>query len=570
MSINFIKERVGYSDIEKARRQQKQLRQFTVSNVQEDITVEYLNQYVNRNFRTEGDFLNWVKVIFKTDNFLSFYKYYRTPSPASALINDQIVPALTRVFYSDDSEFSYTIKGQSVEEPESLQLKKFKDKIFRALLFNYNDILIHDLDGINKPFRELVSIENVVAIDSHDSVIHRIAYTSCITSETGEKIHGYTYMDAERYAFYETLNSEVPLLESFHDLEECPADYITPHSFSEDDVVRKGFLSYAKEKLEEYDFLKTLQKLTEPSNAFPVQAKIKTNNTKADNENIEAEPMSSGSMPKSSGSDTQAGAVIDVSLNDIRDETGKINMDVIEKFVTYFRAPVDILDFIDKRIGQIKNDLIEQILGDYKQKNEDRRNELDVKSGLITMEDRLRAFSMQLSRIQTISDTKMLALEYGKDNVETSSFFGSDFYLQSEGDLYKMFDKSPNVIERKNILKKISSTRHKHSKNRAERDKILYELIPFVSDKDFDYSKDTLDEVTFLYQTRFNYWISQFESTYGDIVEFYNVYKSDISLGYNDSEIISFINNLVLDFIKDYKKQNEQREDSSQIPSNQG
>ncbi len=566
MSVNFIKERIGSSYLDKAVRQQEQLRELTVSEVQEDISVEYLNNFVNANYRSDSHFLNWVKVIFKQENFLSFYKYHRTPGAASALVNEQILPALNRVFYSDDSEFSYVIKGETVSEPKELDLMTFKEKIHRALIFNHNDILIHDLDGINNPFRELVCIKNVVSIQSKDSVIHKIAYSSSITNDDGEIITGYTYIDSERYAFYDQVDNDTPLIESFHDLGICPAIYLTPHAFSDEDPVRDGFLSRSKEKLEEYEFLKTLQRLTEPHNAFPVQTKLKSTQTGSDQSSAENMPMSSGKLPKASGSETQPGTIIEIPITEVKDEEGKVNMDVVDKYVKYHFSPPDILKYIDERISKIKNDLIEQILGDFKQKNEDARNELDVQSGLISMEDRLRIFSMQMSRVVTISDKIMLSLKYGKENIYTKSFYGSDFLLSSEAKLYEMFEKSPNVRERKIILKKISSTRHKHSPKEATRDKILYDLIPFVSDKDFEMSINLIDNITYLYYVRFPYWIGQFESLYGDIVEFYESYN-DINKSYTDSEIINLINNLVQNFIKDYVKNSNIESKSNQRES---
>lgn len=573
MSKEFIEKRVGSADLAEAIRQKKQLREHTVSEVQEDITISYLDEWAKREYRSNSDFLNYVKVLFRTENFLTFYKYYRKPSPASALINDVIMPALERVFYSDDSYFHYTIKGERVNTPEQLETEKFQDKIFREIILNHNSIIIHDLEGINQACRYLVDIENVVSIESHDSEIERIAFKGWVEIEE-EKVYGYIYVDAYEFAFYDNqLKESEPLLVVPHDLGECPADYITPYAMGSKDVVRKGILSYSKEKLEEYDFLKTLQKLTEPSNAFPVIAKLKTTDNKAESqETADTEtPLSSGLVPKPQGSPTQPGSLISIPIDGIRNDNNDINMDIVKNFFSHFYAPVEILEFINKRIDQIHNDLIVQILGDFKQKNEDARNELDVKSGYVSMEDRLRVVSKYLSRVRNISDYKFLSLENGPDQVSVDCFYGSDFFLASENELYTMFKDSPNVLERKHILKKLSSTRNKFNPERAKRDKILYDLIPFISDKDFNASIDRTDNTTFLYQTRFEYWIGMFEAQYGDIVEFWDGLKDDtITKSYQDSEIINIINNLVKNFIKDYERDNPTKTPDGDDPRNKG
>ena len=183
MPKEFIEKRIGSASIAEARKQQKQLSYFTQSSIQQDITSEYLKQWAERNYRSNDDFLNWVKTIFKTDNFLSFFKYFRNPNAASKLVNDRIKPQLQRVFFSEDAFFKYTLKGQEVEAPEELKIKEFNNLIFNAILFRHNDILITDLKDINTPFRSLVSINNVVAILSHNNIIHQLAYTATIFIE---------------------------------------------------------------------------------------------------------------------------------------------------------------------------------------------------------------------------------------------------------------------------------------------------------------------------------------------------------------------------------------------------
>lgn len=565
MSKEFIRERFGSRHLSKAREQQKQLQYFTQSDVQEDISLEYLEKWVHRKYRTDDYFLNFVKTIFKTENFLSFFKYLRFPSPSAGLINDSIVPALRRVFFSEDSYFKYVIKGKEVDEPEELNCKKFNEVIFQAILFRHNDILIHDLEGINTPFRKIISIKNVVAIDSEDSIINRIAYTAEVVIN-GEKVDGYIYMDKFVFAFYDKKQfdgkraelPEEPIFETPHDLGECPADYLTPHAFKDDDPVRKGLFSYVREKLEEFVFLKTLQKMTEPNSAIPVVAKLKTTENKKDQTTItEIDfPLSSASLkggatPSPPSSPNQAGTIVEVPM--VKKDDGSIDMEVVKNFFNYYHAPVDILKFINERVIQIENDIMTRMVGDFKQQNEDARNELDVRKGYVGMEDRLRVVSDILTRIRNLSDYKFLALKYGPGAVMVDAFYGSDFFLETEQDLYDRFEKAPNTIERKNILVKLSSTRNRFNRERTKREAILYDLIPFVSDKDFATAsaREGMDDITFQYQTRFTYWIGLFEATYGDIVEFWDAMES------TDSEKLILINNLVTNFIKDYAKESK-------------
>ena len=147
---------MGSRAIQIARDQQKQLAYFTQSSVQKDITIEYIKAWADSKFRTNVDFLNWVRTVFRTDNSLSFFKYLRFPIASARLINERIKTPLNRVFFAEDSFFDYTIKGKSVEAPENLKINDFNNEIFNALLFRYNDILIHDLRDVNVPIRKIV------------------------------------------------------------------------------------------------------------------------------------------------------------------------------------------------------------------------------------------------------------------------------------------------------------------------------------------------------------------------------------------------------------------------------
>lgn len=559
MSKEFIEQRIGSASIAKAKKQQDNLSYFTQSQLQDDITIEYLNAWANKKYRTDDQFLNWVKTVFKTDNFLSFFKYFRNPIASSRLVNDRIKTPLSRVFFSEDAFFKYTIRGQEVEEPEELEVKEFNDWMFNALLFRHNDILITDLRDTNKPFRQLVSIENIVALESEGNVIHRLAYSASVIiineSGTEEFVQGFLYVDAFEYIFYD---AEInPVLTIPHDLGECPADYVAREPFKNDDIVRKSIFSYIREELEEYVFLKTLQRMTEPNGAIPIVTKIKTT-TKNNNDikgETDKEPMASGQITSQradfgvevAGHDSimQTGNIIEVPL--IKKADGSIDISIAENLINFHFIPVSSLEYLNKRIIQIDQSIILSILGDFTELNPAAVNELQVSRSFVSKEDKLRSFSLDLSRIRERSDFKFLALQHGKDNITNMAFYGSDFFLESQNDLYDLFEKSPNTIERKNILIRLTKNRNRFNKMRSQREVLLYHLLPYISDTDFNSAvdKDTIDQVTFEYQTRFNYWIGLFESQFGDILVFFQTIEG------TDSEKLVLINNLILQIINE-------------------
>jgi len=562
--VDFIKNKTGSSNLAVAIRQQKQLSYLTESKVQKEINITYLDQFAQRNYISNDYFLNWVKAVFKTENFLSFYKYLRHPLSSARLINDKIKPQLERIFHAEDSYFKYLIRGEEVETPEELDTKNFQDVIFNALLFNYNDIIVHDLDDVNSPYRDIVSIENVAAIESFRSEIKKIAYSGSVVIDD-EEIYGYLYMDEERYMFFN--NSFEALLDVSHDLKRCPAEYISKDPFSSDnDIVRKCIFSYNIESLEEYVFLKTLQRMTEPNGAIPVVTQLKTdvksNSKKKSNDNT---PMSANTISsqkseltadvlgKTNDSPLQAGSRIKVPM--IKKNDGGLDMDAVKNFLNLFYVPVDILAFINTRIGEIEKNIIVSILGDYSEASEEAKNETQVNKSYENKQDKLRAFAQNLTRIRNRSDWTMLSLKYSPESVIVDCFQGSDFFIETQEDIYNLIAKSPNAIESKILLQRLSRNRNKFNPDKGRRDALMYSLMPYAIDKDFEraINRNAVNDIIFEYQTRFSHWIGLFESKHGELVFFYDL------IGGTDSEKIVLINNLILTIIKeDYVKNSKE------------
>jgi len=555
MSVEFVKDRKGANHLREAYDQQLQLSYFTQSTIQKDISVEYLKKWSEAKYRSNDYFLNWVKMIFRTQNFISFFKYLRHPLPSAKLINDEIKPQLKRVYFADDSYFKYNIKGTEVKTPDELKNDEFENEIFNAILFRHNNIIVHDLEDINAPYREILSIKDVVSIDSDCNRIEKIAYKAEVNN-----IEGYLYLDDKSFIFYDLNYNEVEGLNIPHDLKRCPATWISNEAFStENNIVRKSILSYVREELEEFVFLKTLLKMTEPNGAIPITVKLKSKTNTLEGQDFKGvnsqEPMSSnelGSQKAEFGKDTnssngsimQAGTVIEIPQVKKADQS--IDTDIIQNFAKFFYIPIECLDYLNKRIQEIERSIIANVLGDYQQNNDAAKNEKQIVSSTNNKQDKLRNISMILSNIRNNSDLILLGLKYGIENVRVNVFYGSDFFLDNESELYDLFLKAPNQIERRNLLNRIGKTKYRFNPNRAERETLLYSLLPFASDSDFDkaITQNLVDEKTKQLQLRFDYWISMFEAKYGDILIFYNNLATD-----SKSEKLILINNMLDELI---------------------
>lgn len=570
MSKDFIEKRYNGNALNIACRQHKQLSYYTTSEVQEDIRSDYFDKFAERKFFTSDVLLNWVKQILKDDNFLSFAKYHRNPNPSSSLINNRIKEPLSRVFFSEDAHFNYTINGKPVENPKELE-DGFEQRLFNALIFNHNDIIVHDLEETNKPFREFISIDKVVSIDVNRGDILRIAYSACVEIN-GEKEFGYAYLDNEKYEFY---NKDYDLLLTEpHDYGRCPATFVVRDTFypegderDPNGIVKLSIFSHVREDLEFYSFIKVLQKLTDVNGAFPIYVTVdgKGKNKKDDDfDSVEHTPMSveqlggQVSLEARGTAGAKGGGVIqpgtEIKVKPSKDDSGKYDMELMKNFITFYHAPVNILEHINKRVAFVENNIISYCIGEYSDRNDVSMTEMQVQKGFVSRDDKLRWVSTELSFSRQNSDHMMLSLAYGKENVNSDIFYGSDFFLETPAKLYEMFKIAPNSIERRNILTRLSQRRNMFNKDKQKREFVLYKLLPYSSDKDFEvaYEKSIVDYKIFELQTRFDYWIARFESIYGKIELFWN------SIDATESEKITEINNLILNLIPNGKEVNSE------------
>lgn len=556
MSKEFIQAKISDADLHTAAKQQKALTYFLTSEVQELYSIDYYQNWVERKYHTNDHFLNWVKLIFKTKNFSAFAKFYRNPNPAAKLVNTRIVEPLSRVFFSEDAYFNYKINNDPVDYPPELE-DGFEEALFNTLLFRHNDIIIHDMKDINEPFREFLDIERVVSIevDRHD--IKRLAY-SAVTVIDSKTVNGYVYMDAERFAFFDADFEE--LISEPHDLGVCPATFVCKDVFGRSPIVRKSIFSYMRADLEEYAFLKTLQKMTEPNGAIPISVRLDTeeiDDSGQDKDGEEAEPMSSesiGEQKPDSVVRANAGTVnntllqagTEIKVPAIEKQDGSIDMDVVKDFFHFYYIPVEALEYLNTRLDQLEQDIIISALGDYSEGNEVSMTDKHVQKTFVSKEDKLRGVSNSMSWAREKSDFIMLALAYGRQRVQVDTFYGSDFFWETPEKLYEMFQKSPNQIERKNILTRLAKRRNMFNREKAKKEVILYKLLPYASDTDFNTAKEggLVDDTTFQLQTRFHYWITLFEAQYGSIVTFWD--ESNM----NDSVKILLINNLLSNLIQ--------------------
>lgn len=560
----FVEARKGAKQLATAVRQQKQIQYLTMSSVQDDLRYDYFDKYAEAKYSGEDPLLQWVYSLFKKDNFKSFYKYLRFPVISSSICKNEIQNSLERVFFADDSYQKFVVNGKEVPEPEFLNEKEFLQQAFEAVLYRFNDVVIHDMKGVNLPYRTIVEIDSVDSIEVTDNQITKIAYKSKLDIN-GVEEDGHTYLDSEVFAFVPN-NEALSVIEVPHDIKRCPANFIVEDKFKHDEpIVREGIYSRVRPLLEQYVFLSTLQLMSDSNGAFPVIVKLAEDSIFED-ENTQHEnlhPMSAESLGHKKArmsSGIEAGDVTELDV--VMKADGSLDTSFIDNYIRFFRTPVDSLNYINQRVEALRKRIVETVVGDFVEQSEESKNELQVSKSYLLKQDKLRYLGRQIDYCMSNSDEIMLKLAHGA-NCWAYRSSGTDFFIETIDDLFKQVTQAPNPIEKANVIHRITRIRGINNNERSQRDCILYKIIPFMVSSDFEkaLSLKLVTNQEILLQTRFSYFINNFESMYGDVVELWN------SMAQSDNEKLIFFKNLLNQIIKDYEEQNQNSShESDEVP----
>jgi len=577
VSLDFCKAGIFKSELNLAKRQEEQLSYLVTSELQaSELSTEYLKAWAERKYQTNDHFLNFIKSVFREKNFLLFAKFLRKPLPSAKLINAKIKPQLKRVFNAEDADSKYAVNGVDGSDfLPLLEIDDFNQQLFDAYFTAHNSIAICELDAEEKntPFRYLIGIEKVRSIKPcRNGYIEKIAFFS--TLEINEiQVKGTIYIDEEKYAFYPQ-DDKLQAVEAAHDLGYCPAHFISPKKYGNNWAVRESLLTYIREELEEYNFLKTIQKMSEPDSSIAtvVQLDVGENVKKSEINKPDMDGIIGGQQPEIYGTNPPPNSGILAAgtvhkIPPIEKVDGSFDMEIAKNYLTFHYTPIEPIKFLDERIKAIENSIMSTLVGDIVGSYETAKNMLQIEKSITVLDNSLYYFAEMLNTIRTLSDTDMLNLRYGKERVkDVFVSFGTDFMIDSQTLLFNSLALAPNVIERKNILKRINLNRYKNNQSQLLRNNLLYDLLPFISDADFDKAKASgvISDINYNLQIRFAYWIAKFEAIYGDIVTFYQ--EQELS----NSEKLLFINNILIEFIKEEISLTKKEDENNSLANQPG
>lgn len=578
---DFIKDCKYKSEILEAKRYEEKLAYFIQTHLNSDIHIAS-DRSIDELWASSNPFINWVKGWMRRENFDSYIKFLRHPLPTASLIQDDIVPELKKVFDATNSYYDYTFSSQANKNSANQFLTRYsayyKDVVFPELINNHNSIIITDYKERKNPYRYIIDISSVLAIEpDREGKIKRIAFEGL--NEEGET--RYYYYTKEFYAVYIKTegveeNTNIYRLEATnpHDINECPADFVSQHPLNSNKfVVRKSIFSNFLEKFENYVNYYTLQKMCLPHGAIPIITHFKQNNkdcgTIFENGTKCVKGYLAGKNGVLGNKDSlvpcpvcnpktiiQAGSVFGIPIPKYGDN-GEKPFDLNANFVKFHYIPVDILKWWNEFVLEKYSDIKYQLVGKgIEEANGQAKNKEQIARGNQTLENTLIELSGVLSSLQTSLDSKILRIIYRKAFKSAFVDKGTDFYLETEFELREALKESIDPIDKLNLISRINYAIHKDNPQDLQRNSYLYMLLPYSTIVDVDFlTIENVDPKLRELRLNFKYYIDLFESEYGDLTLFFNEYFGE---KVNMNKKLEMARKLLLDKVKVTKIQKDE------------
>lgn len=549
---DFLRDNKYKSEITQAIAYEKQLAYFIQTHLS-DTVFENTSTSIDNLWNSSNPFINWVKGWMIKENFASYLKFLRNPLPTAGLIQDDIVPELKKVFDSTNAYYNYAFTSNANKQSSEVLINKYadfyKDEVFQALINNHNSIVITDYVDNKEPYRFIINISDVEAIEpTLDGNIKAIVFKG-INTDNEERYYYYT---DKFYAVYKKYGEDfIEESKNEHNINKCPADFISVEPLNNEKfVVRKSLFSNLLEKFESYVNYYILQKMCIPHGAIPVITHYKQKNkpcgTKFENGTscnggylMGASGMLGGNdelvpCPKCNNKTIiQAGTVIGLPIPKFG-ENGESPIDLNANFVKFHYIPTDILTWFNEFVPEKYSEIKYQIIGKgVEAVNGQAKNTDQIARGNQTLENTLIELSTKLSKLRKSLDYKMLKIAYDKSFVNCSIDMGSDFYLETEFELRDSLAKSIDPIDKENLINRINYSIYKNNPVQLERSNLLYKLLPYSTITDTEFiSMMGVDPKLKELRLNYNYYIDLFEANFGELNIFFTDYFGEnISMG---------------------------------------
>ncbi len=552
-----------------------------------------------------SNYKEWLIDFLEEENFDKLWKFHRFPLESADIIQDSILPQLERVFASNNRVLNVRLdtsdKTQSAKDYLSEQGLDnwFRGELWNRYIFQHNSILVGDLRSENESVIRLVSIQDVHSIGmSSDNVIDWLIWEE----KTPQVIDGVNYSSIvykftkdtfEAYATNNATEALMPIALEAHDFGRFPGSFISRESFNSDNWVCRKHKQFSNKlsKLEMFTMLHASFNYLLPHGGYPISTFYKQNNTGCGTNFDGGHHCKDGYLAWSSTTEQhkkdsflfrsekdKKGTVIQKKQKCPLCNTKKVIQvgrevgfpvpthgdddkffDMNANFLKFTGIDIDQVKGLDEINSSLRQALIDGIVGTGGQSralSSQAMNGDQVNQIVSNLENNLTTISKDLSTTRTEVNEILLGLRFSRKSVINADYdYGDQFYLQSETDLLEIRDKANNAIDYRSTQFRIIENRFKNNPKRADREKLLFDLLPYNSIKDGDLTEfiNAIPADDLEIRINFNKYIDQFEDIVNMPIEVWAEVANE-----NNQEAIKQINLTIKQLIKDESNRNEE------------
>ena len=422
----IVRDRRNQKEIQEGISHQERLRFHTETTLRKDDLSSYY-----------FDFLSWIgsdqPEILAKDKFARFKQLIKTPIQTIEL-TESIYSRLFRIFYSQDSYFSYRFTDDSLESDwEDYRDNKFWPNVgFQAMQTAIDSIWIADLPAMQtsefpEPCNRLIDIKNVISIKND-------AYNNCqhVIFQLGDYVYVY---DSEFFRVYGMVNGQLtsdPIAEEPHDLGYTPARMMWSERLKSDNYINKE--SPITKELTDLDWLlfhMTSKRYMDIANAYPITVTYEEDGDFEDDDITDNEQRQTGKKP--SGSSLMGAG----SHNEVPAPRSSEESDMMQYGPIKVISPdVNSLDWHVKEEGRLYDKIFKAVVGtDTEVLNDAAKNETQIESAFESQKSVLFRVKKNFEIINKFADETLCRLRYGERFIDCDIDYGTDFFLRDVDDL---------------------------------------------------------------------------------------------------------------------------------------
>jgi hypothetical protein len=521
-------------DLEKARQYESLLRVFTEPMLLNEIEDETAWMDVKSLMRRR---LNSDRMYKRAMDFVTF------PLPVVNISNKNLSD-IYKVFDSRNSYFHYQIDNKGVHDElapmlEELAPVRWIEEQGRKVLANQPcSVVVVDKKEDGTPYLLLIDIDRVIDAEfKNESELEFIMFKH---SKKGDKQLIALY-DSHSYRVYEEGKTEekddlILISENEHGAGFCPARmFISKPLNSRVGFSRWSPLACTTSKMIEWTAFDAWSNYADTYAAFPMiqmpeeaceidgckEGLIERQEGYVEN-NVKMTRTFHDACPACDKRElVGAGVVIKMPVKQSKDDPEAPETKFIE-------APVKSLEFLQKKLDRIERNISFNSTGADKLMELEAINEQQVNGAFETRKNVLLNIKRHFDDLYgwiLITAIKLTAPEV---TVKVHGDFGTDFYLQSEQEIQKLFaDAIKNGLpssEKEMLYKQLIETKYRNDPGKQTRSEMLYLIDPMPFDNEETSVRKvkmgTVSEADMILHDNLIAWVNKFEAAQGPIIQF--------------------------------------------------